>query len=419
MKTSKRKKVTIVNGKTLIVALDIHKDTHSGYFRTPGNEELEPFPVQNSGYGFKKLWKKICCFQKKHGLDEIMIGFESSGPYAEPLCNFFRKKPVKLVQINPMHTKRLKELTGNSPNKTDKKDPRVIADIISLGHALTVVIPEGAAAELRSLSHARERSVKDVTAYTNQLHDLMYKIFPEFLKIMKGTTTKSAFYLIKNCTLPEDIVQEGLGSLTHILKKVSRGRMGYERAQELFEAALNSIGIKEGKQSILMEIKHLVCIRENMEQFINNLENHMEEYLEQIPYSQSMLSVRGISTVTVAGLIGEVGNFKAFTTSKEIEKMAGLDLYEVSSGKHKGQRRISKRGRSLMRKLLYYAAVNTVKSNGIMHSRYQAMLARGMPKIKALIAIARKLLRLIYAIARDNSKYIENKIKTDTYIHAA
>ena len=122
MKTSKRKKVTIVNGKTLIVALDIHKDAHSGYVRTPGNEELEPFPVQNSGYGFKKLWKKICCFQKKHGLDEIMIGFESSGPYAEPLCNFFRKKPVKLVQINPMH--------------------------------------------------ARERSVKDVTAYTNQLHDL-------------------------------------------------------------------------------------------------------------------------------------------------------------------------------------------------------------------------------------------------------
>ncbi len=188
MKTSKRKKVTIVNGKTLIVALDIGKDTHFGYFRAPNNEEVEPYPVQNSVYGFKTLWKKIRCFQKKHGLDEIMIGFESSGPYAEPLCNFFRKKPVKLVQINPMHTKRLKELTGNSPNKTEKKDPRVIADIISLGHALTVVISEGAAAELRSLSHARERAVKDVTAYTNQLHDLMYKIVHEFLKIWKSNT---------------------------------------------------------------------------------------------------------------------------------------------------------------------------------------------------------------------------------------
>lgn len=48
-----------------------------------------------------------------------------------------------MVQVNPMHPKRLKELQGNSPNKTDRKDPKVIAHIITLGHALTVVIPEG------------------------------------------------------------------------------------------------------------------------------------------------------------------------------------------------------------------------------------------------------------------------------------
>ena len=62
-----------------------------------------------------------------------------------------------------------------------------------------------------------------------------------------------------------------------------------------------------------MEIKHLICIRENTEQFIKNLEKQMEKYLEQIPYSQSMLTIRGISTITVAGLIGEVANFKSKT----------------------------------------------------------------------------------------------------------
>ena len=45
-----------------------------------------------------------------------------------------------------MHTKRMKEVNDNSPLKTDDKDPRVIADIIRLGHALTVVVPEGDAA---------------------------------------------------------------------------------------------------------------------------------------------------------------------------------------------------------------------------------------------------------------------------------
>jgi transposase len=48
-----------------------------------------------------------------------------------------RKRKVRLVQVNPMHTKKLKELQGNSPNKTDKKDPKVIADIIELGHSLS------------------------------------------------------------------------------------------------------------------------------------------------------------------------------------------------------------------------------------------------------------------------------------------
>jgi transposase len=61
-----------------------------------------------------------------------------------------------------------------------------------------------------------------------------------------------------------------------------------------------------------------------------------------------------------------------------------------------------------MRKLLFFAAINVVKSNGVMHKRYQEMLERGMPKMKALVAISRKLLILIFALARDNTVYVEN-----------
>ena len=61
-----------------------------------------------------------------------------------------------------------------------------------------------------------------------------------------------------------------------------------------------------------------------------------------------------------------------------------------------------------MRKLLFFAAINVVKSHGIMHERYQQMLDRGMPKMKALVAISRKLLILIFALARDNTVYVEN-----------
>jgi len=131
-------------------------------------------------------------------------------------------------------------------------------------------------------------------------------------------------------------------------------------------------------------------------------------YLQQIPYSQNILSIKGLGQVTAAGLIGEVADFNKFDTISEIMKLAGLYLYEISSGNRRGQRRISKRGRPLMRKLLFFAAINAVKSKGIMHEKYQQMLDRGMLKMKALIAISRKLLGLIFAIVRDNTKYVDN-----------
>lgn len=407
MKSIKTKKVTKINDKTVIATLDIGKNVQYGYFRAPNGNDVEPFAFYNSKKSFNTFWQKLCQFKDKEGLEQIVIGFESTGPYAEPLFHFLMKKPVRLVQVNPVHTKRVKELTGNSPNKTDKKDPRVIADVISLGHALTLVVPEGPAAQLRRLTQARQRAIKTRTSMINQLQHLIFVIFPEFLNVLK-ISTKTARYFIKHYTRPERIFVLGLDSVGQVLKKISRGKLGQDRAKQLYEAAKNSIGISEGQQSIVFEIEHLVGRIEAEDQFIDSLEKQMRVYLQQIPYSQNILSIKGLGQVTVAGLIGEVADFNKFDTISEIMKLAGLDLYEISSGNRRGQRRISKRGRPLMRKLLFFAAINAVKSKGIMHEKYQQMLNRGMLKMKALIAISRKLLGLIFAIVRDNTKYLEN-----------
>ena len=404
MKSIKTKKIKTINEKTLIVALDVGKRVHYGYFRTPKNQDIKPFPFHNTGQSFNKFWEKICRFKEKHMLDEIVIGFESTGPYAEPIANYLRKKPVKLVQVNPLHTKRIKELTGNSPNKTDKKDPRVIADVISLGHSLTVVAPKGAAAQLRRLTHARERAMARRTAMNNQLRDLVFVIFPELGDIIRPST-KTGMYLIKYYPDPESIVSIGIEALFNIVRKTSRGRFGIDRVEKLYNAARESVGITEGKESILIETSHLISNIETESKYIESLEEQMLLFLEQIPYSHSILSIKGIGNITAAGLIGEVGDFRKFKTISE------LDLFEVSSGKHKGKHRISKRGRALIRKLLFFAAINSVKSHGIMHTKYQKMLDNGTPKIKALISVSRKLLRIIFALARDNVRYEENYIK--------
>ena len=120
MKSTKTKKITKINDKTVIATLDIGKNVQYGYFRAPNGNDVTPFAFYNSKKSFSTFWEKLCQFKKKEGLEEIVIGFESTGPYAEPLFHFLRKKPVHLVQVNPVHTKRIKALTGNSPNKTDK-----------------------------------------------------------------------------------------------------------------------------------------------------------------------------------------------------------------------------------------------------------------------------------------------------------
>jgi transposase len=402
------KKERIVNSKTLIVTVDLGKGTDMGYCRCPSGKEIKPFEFSNNIEGFEKLWDCICWTKTAHHLEEVVVGFESTGAYGEPLVHYLREKPVKLVQINPMHTKRMKDLQGNSPGKTDRKDPKVIADVIALGHALSVVIPEGAAAELRRLTLARERALQRRTALYNQIQDLVFILFPEFLQVMKDVKSKTARYLLSHYPTPQDIVKCGPEALSLILKRVSRGKLGKARAQVLYEVAQQSVGLREGTRGILLEIEEMLLGVEACHRFIEKIEEEMVPYLEQIPYSHSLLSMKGIGEVTVAGLIGEVGDFRQFRTLREVMKLAGLNLFEISSGKHQGNRHISKRGRPLLRKLLYFAAINTVRKGGVMHGYYQRHLEKGMPKTKALIAIARKLLGILFALVRDHSQYVEN-----------
>jgi len=419
MKRSRTKKTKDINEKTLIATIDIGKRLNMGYCRCPDGKEIEPFEFFNNGRGFNAFWRCICEIMKNSHLEDVIVGFESTGPYGEPLTHYLRKRRVDLVQVNPMHSKRLKELQGNSPNKTDKKDPKVIADIIELGHALTLVVPEGTAAELRRLTQARERSINIRTALWNQLQDLVFVLFPEFCQLMKDVKTKSAQYLLKHYPTPEAITEYGLEALTLTLKKTSRGKLGKERAQALYKAARGSVGIKEGKESMLLEISSILAMIEASDCIITNIEDKMSSYLKQIPYSRFILSMKGIGEITVAGLIGEVGDFSKFNTISEITKLAGLDLFEISSGKHKGKRRISKRGRPLMRKLLYFAALNVVRKGGIMHEQYRRYLKRGMLKMKALIAIARRLLGIIFALVRDHSEYEIDYQKTQNLLKVA
>jgi transposase len=405
MRGMRTKRIRTVREGTLMATVDIGMASNTGYCITADGRDTKPFKFDNTREGLDKFWGMVVISKNRFACDEVIVGYESTGPYAEPLVHYLRSKPVKIVQVNPMHTKRMKEVNDNSPLKTDDKDPRVIADIIRLGHALTVVVPEGNAAYLRRLNNARERHIGERTALFNQLQQLVFLVFPEFKTVMKNIKVKTALHILKKYTTLDTIGELSKEMLGEEMRKKSWGRFGIKDAEALINHAKNTVGIKEGVTGLALDIRHILMQLEMIDGFIAEIELEMEKVLKRIPYSSRLLSIKGLGTVTVAGLIGEVGDFMKFGTQSEIMKLAGLDLYEISSGKRRGERRISKRGRSLLRKILYYASIQTIRKNGIMCEYYAHLISRGMKRIMALVAIARKLLRIIYAVVRDGSEY--------------
>ena len=406
MKKAGRGKVREIKEDTLIVTIDIGLEMNRGYCTTTDGRDTKPFRFDNTRKGLETLWSMIVVNKNRFRCNEVIVGYESTGPYGEPVGHYLAKKPVRVVQVNPMHTKRVKEINDNSPLKTDDKDPRVIADIILLGHALSVVIPEGDAAYLRRLNNSRERHVGERTALFNQLQQLVFVLFPEFRRVIKDMKTRTALYILTTYLTPGIIGGLKKEVFGEEMRKRSRGKFRERHAETLINLAKDSIGIREGAAGLSMDIRHILIQLELVKRLIAEIEEEMGRILTRVPYSAKLLSIKGFGTVTVAGLIGEVGDFKKFRTQSEIMKLAGLDLYEISSGKWKGQRRISKRGRSLLRKILYYAAMQTIRKNGIMHEYYTRLTGRGMKSMVALIAVSRKLLRIVHAIMRDDREYI-------------
>jgi hypothetical protein len=121
------------------------------------------------------------------------------------------------------------------------------------------------------------------------------------------------------------------------------------------------------------------------------VERQMESLLLEIPEAAFLLSGKGVGSTSTAIIIGETGGFSRYTHADEILKLAGLNLFEISSGKHKGKVHISKRGRPLLRHILFLLATIQAKKGMPLHKEYAQLTEKHMTSVKALIALSRKL----------------------------
>jgi hypothetical protein len=113
MNTIKTKKIGVVDGQTVIVGVDMSKDKHFGCWLS-GRNQCEAFAFWNNCGGLQEFWNQVLQAKNLCNLDTIVFGYASAGSFAEPLVRFMRARGAHMVQVNPIHTQRVKDLQVKS-----------------------------------------------------------------------------------------------------------------------------------------------------------------------------------------------------------------------------------------------------------------------------------------------------------------
>ena len=191
--------------------------------------------------------------------------------------------------------------------------------------------------------------------------------------------------------------------------------VGMKRALTLVEAAHNSIGLPGGSCA-RMELQLLLEDFRTKQSQLEKITEVLEEETLCVPYADKLLAIKGVGLITVAGFLAEVGDVRRFDSPKQIQKLAGLEVKENSSGKHRGRSSISKRGRKRLRKILFQVMLPMIQNNAEFGEIYQYFTTRQKNPLKgkqAIIAAGCKLIRVFYAILKHGVDYDPGKLRAD------
>ena len=417
MNYTQNQKISQVTETTLIVGVDIGSETNfARAFNWRGQElSKKVFRFTNSREGFQSFLAYINTYTTIASAQQIIVGCEPTGHYWFNLARCLEENNIKLALVNPYHVKQIKELDDNSPKKTDLKDPKTIAKLVVDGRYSYPYLPEGIYADLREAVSSRERIVKELNAITNRIKRWLKIYFPEYLVVYKNFSAESGLTVLETVPLPQDIVQLGPEGVNQLWRDKKLRAVGMKRALTLVEAAHNSIGLPGGNCA-RMEIQLLLEDFRTKQSQLEMITEVLEEETLSVPYADKLLAIKGVGLITVAGFLAEVGDVRRFDSPKQIQKLAGLEVKENSSGKHRGRSSISKRGRKRLRKILFQVMLPMIQNNAEFGEIYQYFTTRQKNPLKgkqAVIAAGCKLIRVFYAILKHGVDYDPGKLRAD------
>lgn len=417
-KFDKNTKLTFISDDMLILGCDVGSETH--YVRaidTRGRElSKSAFPFSNSSEGFNSAKEWALKLAAANNKSQIVMGLEPTGHYWFCLATWMITNGISVVQVNPYAVKQTKEVEDNSQLKDDTKDPKLIANLVKDGNFGMPYLPEKLYAELRRLSMFRDQLNEDRIRALNRMHREMKIYFPEYKDAYGKIDGAFSLEILKQAPFPDDLAALGTDGIRQIWHDAKLRGRGYSRAVEILQYARESVGIKDGAEASKTAVKWFVEKIMELDEQLSDIQNRINEKCQKIPHAENVLEISGVGENILSGILAEMGDISRFDDVKEIQKLSGLGLVACSSGKHKGETKISHRGRKRLRYWLFQGAKSAVahaEEFKELHVYYTTRPDNPLKKMQSLIVIACKLLRVIYTMLTKGTKYDPKKMLMD------
>ncbi len=399
----------------LFVGIDVGSQNNAAYLMRPDGEKHSSFRMQNNRGGAKLLIERIVSAIQVQGLEGVVIGMEATSIYGDSLVYALREDgklgqyPKKIHVLNPKQVSKFKESYPELP-KNDDVDAFVIADKLRFGRiGKEVYMDDYRYKALQTLTRARFYAVQDLTREKQRFANYLFLKCSGLAQDKDiANTSATTLALMERFETVDELAYADLDELTAFIDEKGRNFADpAAKAKAIQTAARNSYRLPVTvNNSVNQAMAVSIATMRALEKQIKVLDKAIEQQFEIIP--NTLTSIPGIGKVYSAGIIAEIGDVNRFQSQASVAKFAGLVWTQHQSGEFEAQdRKLIKSGNRFLRYYLLEAA-NSVRRCDSEFRRYYNLKFKEVNKHqhkRALALTARKLVRLVFRLLKDDRLY--------------
>lgn len=404
----------------LVVGVDVSKDKLNLYAEHVRQAETSQREIEgqipNRTDEIEATLQELADYAEEAGLEGLLVICEPTGGYEDQLLGTARRLGHQTAYANAEHVSKASTIESGDPGKTDPMDARVIAMVAEMDKTQEKRVLEGEHALLRELGRMYEAENQAVVRARCRMDDLLNTLFCDLEKDndFVFTNTGGAVAEIYGWN-PYRIVEDGFDRFRQKMKQKVKG-VHEKTLKALWRQAKRSVRqTMPAPQQELLEgrVRQLWADYVRHETRKKEMAAQMGELFEQLHQKgEAPDRIGGLNQEMMGRLIAESGPLSDFDHWREVMHYGGMNLYERKSGTYKGETKISKKGRSRFRKVLGQAAFALIQKNGPFATYFQQKRAEGMNYWKGLVALMRKLCKVLFGLARSGTAYDPCRVRT-------